>query len=164
MLPSHYCDFLLALYQQGEGIENKNKRGKKSILITTNNTKRNLLFLLSFLTLGSLLYLFLATSYIIISLSVVSILLICLLIFAFRQRKSNIAVKSFLYILSALLLLGISMKIWILFFADQPLVLISLIVGNCVLWILTGRLLKLIYFTISGSTGIVISLYYLFFY
>ncbi|MCG7345110.1 hypothetical protein MHZ92_13270 [Sporosarcina sp. ACRSL] len=60
-----------------------------------------------------------------------------------------------LYILIAFAILGISLKLWTLFFEGQTILLVGMLIVNCLLWLLAGRLLKLLYFTISGVAGLV---------
>ncbi|MDW0117374.1 hypothetical protein QTL97_10545 [Sporosarcina thermotolerans] len=74
-----------------------------------------------------------------------------------RKKKLN---KSFIflhliYILSGLILLAVSLKVWAIYFEGQTTLLTLLLALNCLLWFVMGRLLKLIYFTISGVAGII---------
>lgn len=74
-----------------------------------------------------------------------------------RKKKFN---KSFvflhlLYILLGLTLLAVSLKVWANYFEGQTTVLTLFLTLNCLLWFVMGRLLKLIYFTISGVAGII---------
>ncbi len=39
--------------------------------------------------------------------------------------------------------------------------LVGLLLFNCLLWLLAGRLLKLLYFTISGVAGLVLIIFFI---
>jgi len=68
-----------------------------------------------------------------------------------------------IYVLIALILLSISFKVWMLYFNGQSSILVIMMLAHCVMWMIAGRMLKQIYFVISGIAGILITLYFLFF-
>jgi hypothetical protein len=76
------------------------------------------------------------------------------------REKKKVNVRAILiqtlYILIAFAILGSSLKLWTLFFDGQSMLLIALLIVNCLLWLLAGRLLKLLHFTISGVAGLVL--------
>lgn len=75
-----------------------------------------------------------------------------------KKMKKNaraILIQS-LYILFAFVVLGISLKLWTLYFEGQNMLLVGFLIVNCLLWLLAGRLLKQLYFTISGAAGLVL--------
>ncbi|MFS0689765.1 hypothetical protein AB1K89_11025 [Sporosarcina sp. 179-K 8C2 HS] len=73
-----------------------------------------------------------------------------------RKFKVRAVLIQSLYILIAFALLGISLKLWTQFFDGQAILLVGFLIVNCLLWLLAGRLLKLLYFTISGGAGLVL--------
>lgn len=73
-----------------------------------------------------------------------------------KKINTRVILIQFLYILIAFAVLGMSLKIWTLFFAGQMMLLVGFLIVNCLLWLLAGRLLKLLYFTISGAAGLVL--------
>lgn len=73
-----------------------------------------------------------------------------------RRFNTRVFLIQFLYILIAFTMLGMSLKLWSHFFAGQMMLLVGLLIANCLLWLLAGRLLKLLYFTISGGAGLVL--------
>ena len=76
-----------------------------------------------------------------------------------KERKkinNRVIFIQFLYILIAFAVLGMSLKLWTLFFEGQMMLLVGFLIVNCLLWLLAGRLLKLLYFTISGAAGLVL--------
>ena len=76
------------------------------------------------------------------------------------REKKKVNVRAFLiqmlYILIAFAILGSSLKLWTLFFDEQLMLLVALLIVNCLVWLLAGRLLNLLYFTISGIAGLVL--------
>lgn len=75
-----------------------------------------------------------------------------------KKMKKNaraILIQS-LYLLFAFAVLGISLKLWTLYFEGQNMLLVGFLIVNCLLWLLAGRLLKQLYFTISGAAGLVL--------
>ena len=58
------------------------------------------------------------------------------------------------------LILALSFKVWDVYFGDDPLLLIGLIFGNCLLWLFSGLLMKLVYFSISGILGLLLIIGY----
>ncbi|MFC4411094.1 hypothetical protein ACFOZY_11760 [Chungangia koreensis] len=160
MLPEHYCDFLLALYEQEEQ-SHKPQKTKKSILSKESSIAVLWQMVLVITTIVVLLFVFYSTNLwvpIILSLLMLFILIGATYYFTKKTIKAPV-----LYVLLALILLGLSMKIWLLYFNDQPIVLIVVMFIHCVLWIIAGRVLKQVYFVISGIAGVLITLYYLFF-
>ncbi|MCM3743378.1 hypothetical protein M3193_04435 [Sporosarcina luteola] len=76
-----------------------------------------------------------------------------------REKKkvnTRIILLQFLYIVIAFTVLGMSLKLWGLFYDGQMMLLVGLLITNCLLWLLAGRLLKLLYFTISGAAGLIL--------
>lgn len=152
LLPEHYCDFLLTLYTQGE--EEQVVDVKDAILVKEKN--RDTASLLWIVLISSLVgaSLFVLNAYPLITISIAILLTFVLLVTAksvFRHRSGN---RSIVYILSAFLLLGITVKLWFLFFEGHNILLIVLLSLNCILWLIAGRFFKLLYFTLSGSVGL----------
>lgn len=79
-----------------------------------------------------------------------------------HKEKSRKKWMTFIYISSAFMLLIASLKLWSLFFPEQPMILFGLLMLNCLMWLIMGRLLKLLYFTLSGLIGLVSILIFLF--
>ncbi|MCM3710868.1 hypothetical protein [Sporosarcina luteola] len=73
-----------------------------------------------------------------------------------KKDKTRVILLQFLYIVIAFAVLGTSLKLWELFFAGQMMLLVGFLIMNCLLWLLAGRLLKLLYFTISGAAGLIL--------
>ena len=162
LLPEHYCDFLITLYARGEGDEEEDTKSSKGILEREKNTKWVKLAGLCFLALLAFGGMFVLRGFPIASISAAAILASIFLILSIGKAGANAGLSSLLYILSAFLLLGLSLKVWLLFFENETVLLLGLLVLNCVLWLFAGRLLKLLYFTISGSVGLLLIIGFLF--
>ncbi|MFJ8063035.1 hypothetical protein ACIQYS_00175 [Psychrobacillus sp. NPDC096426] len=163
LLPEHYCDFLTALYAQGEDVEDQGKEKYSQALLAKK--KKNTTFL--YVILGAITALLIALLILITTAAFIPIIAagiaICIFLYiAIKLAKTKSVMTPLLFVLSALLLLGISFKVWDVYFFDYPSVLIGLIIGNCLLWLFSGLLLKLVYFSVSGIVGIVLILFYLF--
>ncbi|WP_155767515.1 hypothetical protein [Sporosarcina ureilytica] len=161
LLPGRYCDFLTTLYAQGD--EQHKEEGNITSSILHKEKKKQKLSVLFILFIGILLamvMLFIDNKF---ALLFGAIGIIILLSFAtFKSSKQSIILPT-IYIVIALLLLLMSLKLWSVFFSQQPIILISLLIFNCVIWLFAGRLLKLLYFTLSGAIGLICIIAYLVF-
>lgn len=156
LLPGHYCDFLIALYSQGEEMDNEEVKTSSSILSREKRRltrKITVLLLFAAVYMGSL-FIFVNYSTGILALSAV------VLLFLLMYARTSAAIKSgiipFIYIISAFMLLAMSLKLWIVYFEGQMLVLFGLLIVNCVLWLIVGKRQNLVYFLISGAVGILL--------
>lgn len=159
LLPEHYCDFLITLYAQGEDpdevAEDQSSELQKSR--RQLRTKQLLMLLISlFLAALASAAMFILKDYPVPTLLTASGLALFLLVLASGKNVIKKGFAPFLYISMAFLILMMSLKIWTAFFDGNTTLLIGLLILNCCLWLFTGRLLKLLYFTISGSLGLLI--------
>ncbi|MHC8517078.1 hypothetical protein [Sporosarcina sp. ITBMC105] len=151
LLPEHYCDFLLTLYTQGE---EQAVDVNDAILVKEKKSETaSLLGIVFFVSLIGASLFFLNTIPL-VTISVAILSTIVLLMVAKRLFQHQSINRSIVYILSALLVLGVSVKIWLLFFEGQNVLLIILLSLNCVLWLLAGKFFRLVYFTLSGTVGL----------
>lgn len=163
LLPEHYCDFLTALYAQGENAEAEEKENSsKAVLAKEKSKKRFIYMILGIITSILLASLIFITTLAFIPIIIAGIVVISFLYISFKVAINKSIMTPVLLVCSALLLLAVSFKVWDAYFTDYPLVLIGLIIGNCIIWLFSGLLLKLVYFSISGIIGIVFILIYLF--
>lgn len=163
LLPEHYCDFLTALYAQGEGVEAEEKEHlSKAVLSKERKNKTILYILFGLITAILVISLIFITTAAFIPIIISGIAVCTFLYIAIKLAKTKSVITPILFVFSALLLLGVSFKVWNVYFVDFPSVLIGLIIGNCLLWLFSGLLLKLVYFSISGIVGIALILFYLF--
>lgn len=164
LLPAHYCDFLMALYAQGESVDEKNEvKVSKSILAKEKKKKIMFISLILMITITVLALLFTKNALGIIPIVLASMLAIVLLIAAIKLSRNKTIMMPIIFISSALLILGLSFKIWLVYFPDNPFILLGLVSGNCIMWFISGLLLKLPYFTLSGAIGFLLVIMFIIF-
>jgi len=155
LLPEHYCDFLISLYSQGEE-ESVERIVPQSILALEKNKLRRTLIVLTILALIASISMFIVPIDPLITLFLSSILFITYLIFAIRSTFNKHRIAPFLYILSAFMLLVLSMNLWSTYFNGNSIFLMVILIFNCIAWLLAGKYLKLTYFLISGIAGLLV--------
>ncbi|SDM84784.1 hypothetical protein SAMN05518871_102384 [Psychrobacillus sp. OK028] len=161
LLPEHYCDFLLALYAQGENQADEQTENASHALLAKKRKYDLILYtIVGLITAVLLASLFVVTTAVIIPILAVAIVIFSFLFMAVKLVKNKSIMAPLLFVFSALLLLGLSFKVWDVYFVDYPLVLIGLILGNCLLWLISGLLMKLVYFSISGILGLILIIGY----
>ncbi|TKC19940.1 hypothetical protein [Robertmurraya kyonggiensis] len=143
MLPEQYCDYLLALYTEGN---QPTEQGKSKAKLG----KYNLLPLLLIPVFVFLLY-FTELSFD-LQMGLSSIILLCGVALTVYFFKKGMAFQISL-VISALLLLLISVEWIVHFFPEGIIILYAVLIGNCLLWLLAGKKLKLMYFLLSGYVG-----------
>jgi hypothetical protein len=154
---------LTALYAQGETDQEIEKKQSKSVLAKEKNRKILQIIFISGLAIITLILLFMINTMIWVPIVIASILAIILLINAVRLSQKKKFLVPFLFISTALLILGLSFKIWLSYFHENPYILLGLIASNCIMWLVSGLLLKLPYFTLSGAIGFILVILFLFF-
>ena len=162
LLPAHYCDFLITLYARGEEDSEQEVKATEGILVKEKKRVNRVLILLAAVALlvsGSM---FIAVQYPTVTIGLTGAIIMLFLLFTLRKSVAETAVMPFIYILTAFMLLAMSLKIWFVFFEGQTMLLIGLLIVNCTLWLFAGRLLKLLYFTISGAAGLLLIIGFLF--
>ena len=154
LLPSHYCDFLLALYAGGDE-QNVENEGKLSDSLLAKEKKRRIwmVLLLAIVTITMLVCLFTLNSFGFLPILMSSVFAFLLLIATMKLSRKRTIIVPLLFVSSALLILGLSFRVWSVYFSENPFLLLGLISANCILWFVSGVLLKLPYFTVSGIVG-----------
>jgi len=165
LLPEQYCDFLLKLYTEGEDIKQQEDVSyKKSIIEKEKRKKRIIALLLILLTVALLVFLFLMTSYFFVAALIAGCIAILFIIYSYQFAKKHDLIAPILQVAAALLIFGISVKVSLVYFENNNIVLYSLSIANSLMWTITGIRLKLLYFKISGLLGLLIIIgYQLFF-
>ena len=152
MLPEQYCDFLLALYTEGNGT------GKKSRWI--NGRKRNLIWLtlipiITFFIYFTELSLILQITFSVFFLTCgFGVLIYCV--------KKSLPFQIPL-IITAINFLFISVEFTEKIFSESMISLYLILILNCLIWLAVGMKFKFLYFTISGILGILFLMIFLFF-
>ncbi|WP_084780419.1 hypothetical protein [Bacillus massilinigeriensis] len=148
LLPEHYCDYLLTLYTEGNRpIELDKKAPNQRIRILS------LLFIL-LIPLAVFFIYFTELSFI-WQIALEAFLIFLGLITTFYFSKKGLLAQVPL-VVSALILLLTTVEMITRIFPNQPEMLYMVLFLNCLLWLFTGKLLKLIYFFISGILGIIV--------
>lgn len=155
LLPEHYCDFLMTLYTEGEHAEQSPKKQAKASMLNKNYTKQIVLMALLAMFVGALIYgLFTVTTSSWLMPTVVAIVAIALMVSTLMLLKKNNALAPILQVFAALLIFMLSIHVSQTFYPNSDIVLYSLLLANCGLWLGSGLLLKALYFTIPGSVGL----------
>lgn len=153
MLPEQYCDYLLALYTEG----NQPKGSSKP--------KKNHLYTISLLSLFlipiSVFFLYFTELSIDLQMGLSIIFIIMGIIFVYYFSKKGLFYQVPLLV-TAMLILLTSVDLTVTIFPEQSGVLYTVLVVNCLLWLLAGWKLKLIYFLISGLLGMGLLVFSLF--
>ena len=155
LLPEHYCDFLMTLYSEGkqqEEIEGKVKNAVKSV-----EKRKKLSLAVFFPVVAAVIVLLLFTmQYEWVVIAVAGVFAASCLLGAFYFAKKNNILATMLQLATALLALGITLKVCTTYFAGNNEMLYVLLLINCVFWLLSGITMRIIYFTISGVLGILV--------
>ncbi|KGP73168.1 hypothetical protein [Pontibacillus yanchengensis] len=158
LLPKEYCDFLLALYTEGEGTVNNEWKGAPQKL--TSNFFQ--VFLLLLLLPISFLVIYFTELSIPMQLSILIILLAFSYwsILRYKEKNSiNIHIAMIVFLLILFLVTVYATKELI----GLNWLLQSMILFHCVLWGFIGVKRKLYYLTASGIIGCIIWSIYIFF-
>ena len=155
LLPEHYCDFLITLYAQGEGDNEFLAKPEEAIFVKEKKNVNRTIIQLTTLAILVCSSMFVLVQYPEITLTLATMLTFAFLLMTFR-KKMNRSIAPFLYILASFMILAISLKLWFVYFDGHTMLLLGLLMLNCSLWLFAGRLLKLLYFTISGTAGLLL--------
>lgn len=154
ILPEKYCDYLLALYSEGD-LEQQ---------MATALPKKQTRFFLIEIFISLILITALIVNYFTEVQSAMQMSLftffICLLLgITYYQHKKQ---KSLLYpfIAAAFVLLLMSVRACELFFSSQTLMLYVILLSNCFIWLIVGRKMSYLYFTVAGWLGGAVVLYF----
>lgn len=148
MLPEQYCNYLLALYTEGNPSESLKSEGQGP-----KRANKGFLFL-TLIPLSVLILYFTELSFDLqIALSILSILVGIGITYYFFKKGFQFQLS---LVITALILLLLTVELTVYFFPDMPQILYLTVLGNCVMWIFVGKKLKLLYFLISGYLGIIV--------
>ena len=155
LLPEHYCDFLMTLYTEGEHVAPDLKGNAKQAI--KEKEKRSLLF--KYMLLPIVAIVLIAAMYIIqspwlIVIPAVVYSLICLGA-AFYFSKKNGLLAPILQLTGALVLLFATFNLCLTYYPGNDMALYITLICNCAIWLISGLMMKLTYFTIAGGLGLV---------
>jgi hypothetical protein len=147
MLPEQYCDYLLALYNQGEYTDMKGTKGSTAsmaawilagLVITLIPFS---LFVIYFTELSFVLQTAILTGFVVF------------LFFAGIYYSKKEMLLPVIYITAAMIILIYSVHLTGVFFNKNILITYAVLFFNCFAWILTGIYFKYWYFTLAGILG-----------
>lgn len=160
LLDSQQCDFLLAIYTNGEGNQEKIKQQalRQSSVITMLQ-----LILLFLLLPFSFLILYFTELHVYLQLGILGLFLIYAIwnLLAFRKLKNKYYQPSL--IISIFLLLLFSVQLAHLIF-NQSIALVVVIILTFIFWFILGRLENIKYLMITSVFGLIFVINYLFLY
>lgn len=154
MLPEQYCDYLLALYTEGNQPEIQVKGNNKG-----GFWRNHYLFIL-LLPLSLFLIHFTELS-ITLQMPLLILFVLAGIIITIYFFRKGILLQIPMIVSALILLLG-SVEFFATVFPEQPLFLYINLIINCLLWLLCGWKLKQLAFSISGVLGFVLLIIYIF--
>ena len=155
LLPEHYCDFLMTLYSEGNNEQQGTGNVKKAILKVEKRKKRSIAVFFPIVAVLITLLLF-TIQYEWVVIATAAIFAISCLAGSIYFAHKNKLLATMLQLATALSLLGVTLKVCTTYFAGNNEILYVLLLLNCILWLLSGVIMKIIYFTISGVLGIIV--------
>ena len=147
MLPEHYCDYLITLYTEGNGeeAEIKSKNNKTKYLIISH------LFFLVLIPISIFLLYFTELSFILqMAISLIFLIFSFAGVFLYNKNQQNVDIPA---TSAAILFLLMSVRMVLQFFLNEIIFLYIILLLNCVIWYISGKKYKLLYFTISSLIG-----------
>lgn len=150
MLPEQYCNYLLALYTEGTDSDETDE-----VTTKTRGKIRLHYFAVIPLVLLALFVIYFTALPIGMQIAILSVLVLIGLGFSIYFSKKGLLFQVPLIASALLALLG-SVELTSRALPHNHLALYIVIVINCCLWLLAGKTLKLLYFSISGVLGIII--------
>lgn len=150
MLPEQYCNYLLALYTEGTDSD-----VTEQVTTKTRGKIHLHYFAVIPLILMALFVIYFTGLPIGMQIAILSVLVLIGLGFSIYFSKKGLFFQVPLIASALLALLG-SVELTSRALPQNHLVLYIVLVINCSLWLLAGKTLKLLYFSISGVLGIVL--------
>ncbi len=160
LLPEHYCDFLTTLYTGGDDDSDQQDESAKRLPLSKAWILYGVAALLAMMIIA-MMYIF-SAQYIAIPIAM-SVLAIAVIIYMTFKGATTKVMQTLAFAVAALLLFALSVRIASMFAPGNIWVMYSVLVANCVTWLLLGTKMTLIYFTISGYLGLAVIILFGFF-
>ncbi len=161
LLPEHYCDFLLTLYTGGDEVHTESNEERARVRVLPKDWIFSLLGAIFAILMIVAMYV-LSTKYMFIPILLSVAAIVGILYVTFRKTTGQ-TMRAITYAVAALLLLALSVRLTMLFAEGNDLALYSVLIANCVVWLVSGTKMKLLFFTISGYLGLVVIILFGFF-
>ncbi|EMT47117.1 hypothetical protein [Anoxybacillus flavithermus] len=150
LLPEQYCDFLLALYTEG----NRDDIEQPTRQVPTWAVRVTVAMIGICLPLALLVIYFTELSFVLQTLILSLFVIICFI--AVRFFVQNKMLTHMALIVGALSLLLLSIRVSDFYFSGSTNALAVAVMFNCFVWLLIGWRFSLMYFFISGVVGIIL--------
>jgi hypothetical protein len=148
LLPEQYCDFLLALYTKGNGLQDQSEK---------SHLRKNFLFIFIVIPIGLFLLYFTELSLTLQMVFGLILMLMGILLIVYSAKRGMLF--QIPLIITAFLLLFVSVEITLIHYTNHSFMLYLVLVSNCLIWLFTGVKLKQIYFSISGTAGLILLIF-----
>lgn len=160
MLPEHYCDFLTTLYAEGEQ-QNEQLIGnaREAVKAKERRKGRVWIFIVPMIAVILVMLTFIIDSVLLVGIPAV-VFAIVLIVLGIRILKKNELLGPILQLSAALIIFGVSLRVCLTFFEGNHIALYATLISNCVLWLVAGIGLRLMYFTIAGGLGLLAIILY----
>lgn len=155
LLPEQYCDFLMTLYSEGNHEQEVIGKAKNAVRNTEKRKKKTFASLFPIVAVIIILLLF-TIQFEWVVIAVAAVFAVGCLIGAIYFANRNKLLAMMLQLATALSLLGVTLKIYTTYFQGNNEILYMLLLLNCILWLLSGITMKIIYFILSGILGIIV--------
>ena len=155
LLPEHYCDFLMTLYSEGNNEQQITGNAKNAVRSVEKRKKWSIASFFPIVAVIITLLLF-TIQFEWVVIAVAAVFAASCLIGAIYFANKNKLLATMLQLATALSLLGVTLKICTTYFASNNEMLYMLLLVNCILWLLSGIIMKIVYFTLSGILGIIV--------
>ena len=155
MLPDTYCDYLLALYSEGEEslqMKNHDLTPKRSYLLPA-------LFLI-FIFVSALIVNYFTEINPLMQMSLY-IFLISLILGIIYYRKVSDLTLLFSLVGLALVVLLLTVRVWEVFFPNKDLILYLILLMNSTGWFVIGQKINAQYFKVSSVLGGIVIFYFI---
>ncbi|MBO8156060.1 MAG: hypothetical protein H0Z32_06330 [Bacillaceae bacterium] len=148
LLPKEYCDFLIALYTEGSGIQSKRHNWKKSAFFL------DIMLILLMLPLSFLVIYFTQFS-LVMQIFIIFIFLLFLYIHIIYLRKNNSIYFHLALIIFLLVFFILSVHL-VNILTGNDFYIQGIVLANCILWAVLGFSKKYHYLTASGIIGVLL--------
>ncbi|WP_026314463.1 hypothetical protein [Heyndrickxia acidiproducens] len=152
MIPKEYCDFLLALYNEGTDGTDKNSKGRQHLQPGKLAISSAFIFVLACIAVFVIYF----TELHFILQTVILTGFVGILLFLGIHYSNKEFFYPLFYIGAAIILLFLTVLVNERLFGNHPHTLYALLFFHCALWFFVGKTCKLAFFTISGVLGAVV--------
>ncbi|MEH6941226.1 hypothetical protein [Bacillus sp. JJ722] len=151
ILPEKYCDYLLALYSEGDEEE----------FVTVKRKPFFTYLFVAFIIVSALIVNYFTENSSSMQIPLFLFLIGALIVIMIYEYKKNRTLLIPL-IAAAFLLILLTVNTWESFFPEQMIFLYIGLLCNCMVWLVIGKKLNLQYFLVAGVLGSIVIVYFIF--